>query len=108
MPELFADAEPTKRLFLALLTKDISLEDAILDLVDNSINSAILHSGIDLLAKFDALFADESSPDSEVNKIAIEVLTDTFSITDETGGIRLEDARRTVFRFGTRDKKGRR
>ena len=35
----FAQAWPTKRFFLEMFVRDISLEDAILDLVDNSIDS---------------------------------------------------------------------
>ena len=42
MPEtLLADARPEKRLFISLITRDISLIDAFLDLIDNSINAAL-------------------------------------------------------------------
>jgi hypothetical protein len=36
-----ADASPEKRLFISLITRDISLIDAFLDIIDNSINSAL-------------------------------------------------------------------
>ena len=36
-----ADARPEKRLFISLITRDISLIDAFLDLIDNSINAAL-------------------------------------------------------------------
>ena len=36
-----AIASPEKRFFIHLITKDITLEDAILDLIDNSINSLL-------------------------------------------------------------------
>ena len=38
---LTADASPEKRLFISLLTRDISLVAAFLDLIDNSINAAL-------------------------------------------------------------------
>src|SRR6185436_3297504 len=42
MPELFdADASPEKKLFISLITRDISLSDAIIDLLDNSVNAAM-------------------------------------------------------------------
>ncbi len=34
-------ATPTKRLFIEILTKDISVKDCILDLIDNSVDSYI-------------------------------------------------------------------
>jgi hypothetical protein len=38
---LQADATPTKRFFIDNLTRDLTLEDAILDLVDNSIDAFV-------------------------------------------------------------------
>jgi len=38
---IFAAANPEKRLFIELITRDITLADAILDIVDNSINAAM-------------------------------------------------------------------
>ena len=35
-----ADASPTKAFFVNMITRDISLEDCILDLIDNSVDSA--------------------------------------------------------------------
>lgn len=39
-----ADARPTKRLFIQMLTRDLALEDAVLDLIDNSIDSLLTSS----------------------------------------------------------------
>jgi hypothetical protein len=39
--QLLADASPEKRLFISLITRDIPLVAAFLDLVDNSINAAV-------------------------------------------------------------------
>jgi hypothetical protein len=42
MPQTIqASASPEKRLFISLITRDISLADAFLDIIDNSINSAL-------------------------------------------------------------------
>ena len=38
---LHADASPEKRLFISLLTRDISMVAAFLDLIDNSVNAAV-------------------------------------------------------------------
>lgn len=48
MSELVADARPTKELFLEMFVRDLSLEDCILDLVDNSIDSLIRIRDIDV------------------------------------------------------------
>jgi hypothetical protein len=38
---IYANANPEKRLFISLLTRDISLIAAFLDLIDNSVNAAV-------------------------------------------------------------------
>ncbi len=40
------NAEPTKGFFVDMITRDISLEQAVLDLVDNSVDGAKLHRGV--------------------------------------------------------------
>lgn len=41
-------AGPTKRFFISMFTRDIELKDAILDMLDNCVDGAMRHSGIDL------------------------------------------------------------
>jgi hypothetical protein len=36
-----AEASPEKRLFISLITRDIGLVDALIDLTDNSVNAAM-------------------------------------------------------------------
>jgi hypothetical protein len=106
MPEerdTYAVAEPTKRLFLSLLTRDISLEDAILDLVDNSINSAIRIRNLDMVDHFDDFIAGRLSGEKPLSKIEIRFSADRFEITDDCGGIPLNAAENSVFRFGRED-----
>lgn len=68
---------PTKRFFVSMLTRDISLKDAILDLVDNCVDGAMREldgnlSGSNPYAKFFA---------------KIEISPDKFEIVDNCGGI---------------------
>lgn len=82
---------PTKELFVDVLTRDISLDDAVLDLVDNCIDGAKrLHPGTK--EKF------------EERWVKIKCNEDSFEISDNCGGIDLQLAKNYAFRFG-RDKK---
>lgn len=95
-----ANAQPEKRLFISLLTRDISLVDAILDILDNSINAAMGRYSERLTdAKgYYALLSDNSvSPTTEIK---IEIKNQEVNITDNAGGISLEAAKKRVFAFG--------
>ncbi len=95
-----ADASPEKWLFISLLTRDISLGAAFLDLIDNSVNAAVqplagrLETADDYLAVL-----DDPSVQPEVD-IDVKVSNGSISITDTAPGIALETARDHVFRFG--------
>lgn len=96
---LRADARPTKGFFIRNLTRDLSLEDAILDLVDNSIDAFIrtrnLNASPELL----------SATNGEPPQVAIKILFNEkeFRIEDTCGGMDLEHAKSQVFRFGRPD-----
>src|SRR5271166_6361451 len=101
MPETIpADASPEKRLFISLLTRDIPLAAAFLDLVDNSINAAVepysdrLETAVDYLE----LSKDESVVPNV--KISITVTSDVVEIVDTASGISAETAAEHVFKFG--------
>lgn len=82
-----ADASPTKAFFVDIITKDIQLDDAIQDLVDNCIDGAKrLRPGQD--EDFKKLW------------IKIKISKDLFRISDNCGGIPLEIARKYAFKFG--------
>jgi len=105
MSELIADARPTKGVFLEMFTRDLSLEDCILDLVDNSIDSMIRSRGIDVSeALLPAGVAGGESRRHENNlepaNIDIAFNSGQFEITDSCGGISVEDAKKEVFRIG--------
>lgn len=75
-------AEPTKEFFISMLTRDISLLSALVDLVDNSVDAALLTGG----------FLDK--------KIEIEINNECFLIKDNCGGISKSAAENYAFKFG--------
>lgn len=82
-----AIAMPTKRFFVSMLTRDITLADAILDLVDNCLDGAlrITHSGeVDYSRHF----------------VKITLNDDFFSIEDNCGGIPRDVAKNYAFKMG--------
>jgi Histidine kinase-, DNA gyrase B-, and HSP90-like ATPase len=90
------NAEPTKEFFIEMLTKDISLPECILDLVDNSVNSLIRATGLDVMK----VLIGNVVRRIVHRKIRISFSRHNFSIEDDCGGITIADARDDVFRFG--------
>jgi hypothetical protein len=88
-----ATASPTKTFFVRMITRDISLEDCILDLIDNSIDSAWQREGGQPMSLADG--ADLSR-----YKIEIRATTESFLIRDNCGGLTLDDAANYAFTFG--------
>ena len=99
----YVNAEPAKRFFVEMLIRDIRLEDAIVDLVDNAIDSLMRRKGIDLPALVTDV-ADPSLASEQSHFVNIKLDDAGFSIEDNCGGIELEDAKEHVFRFGAEDK----
>lgn len=81
------DAEPTKTFFVDMLTRDIVLEQAVLDLVDNSVDGA-------------KSLTNGGDRPFEGRRVAIEFSADHFRIRDNCGGFDSESARTYAFRFG--------
>jgi len=79
------NASPTKEFFISIITKDISLLDAIKDLMDNCVDGARSLRGD---GRYQGLFAH------------IEVKPDSFIIVDNCGGISVDTAINYAFRFG--------
>lgn len=77
------DASPTKPFFISMITRDLRISRAILDLIDNSVDAAYL-----------------SNKNPEDIKIKIYCSTEHFIITDNCGGMKLEDAQNYAFKFG--------
>ena len=81
-------ALPTKAFFVDMLTKDVSLSSAIMDLIDNCVDGALRLRG-------------DGSLEGLIVKINVN--EKEFLIEDNCGGIPLEIARRYAFRFGRPD-----
>lgn len=78
---------PTKSFFIEMITRDISIKDSILDLLDNSIDGANKINPI----SYEGLFVD------------ITINKDVFIVKDNCGGFDLETAQKYAFRFGRPD-----
>jgi hypothetical protein len=76
------DASPTKELFIDTLVRDVSVKDAILDLLDNAIDGYIRQNYTDR------------------REIRMDITKNLFRIWDNCGGIDVDSARKEVFRFG--------
>jgi hypothetical protein len=86
---LMIDARPTKELFIAMLTRDVTLIPAIIDLVDNCTDGAR------------RLRSNRSWEGLEVK---LNVSKDKFELYDNCGGMTAQTARQYAFRFGRGDK----
>ena len=85
-----ASMEPRKELFIFAITKDITLDSAICDLIENSINSAKKLSGFKSLKGYRVdLYIDQNYNDKY-----------DFVIRDNCGGITREDAKNRAFKLG--------
>jgi len=87
------DASPEKRFFVDMLTRDIELAPAIIDLVDNSIDGA------------KRLRPEEEEKEEkrfEGLSVEMQLKPDVFEILDTCGGFSREHARTYAFKFGRR------
>lgn len=82
-----AAAIPTKQFFVSMLTRDISLADAILDLIDNCLDGALRIAG-------------KKSPNYAKHSIRIDLSGQSFSIEDDCGGIPRDVAKNYAFKMG--------
>ena len=99
-----ADASPTKELFMEMFIRDLSLEDCILDLVDNSIDSLIKNRVSMCRMLWYQLVVVEEEVKHRLAVITISYEPGRFRIRDNCGGISVKDAVEEVFRFGHSDK----
>lgn len=83
-----AKADPTKEFFIDMITRDIGLDECIFDLLDNSIDGASR--------------CRHPSTGLKGYSANISVCKDSFSIRDNCGGMKLEDAKEYAFHFGRR------
>lgn len=85
-PRVKVDARPTKHFFVEMLVRDVDLLDAVVDLVDNSVDGARRLRGRE--GNYTGL------------RVEVEFSRESFRITDNCGGMSLAIARGYAFRFG--------
>ena len=103
-PEIktMVDASPSKSFFVEMLTRDIELKDAILDLLDNCLD------GVLRTLKEKQSNPDEEYPDFDYNDSVpykgfyahIDFNKDSFTIADNCGGMTKETLEKHAFRMG--------
>jgi hypothetical protein len=97
-----ANASPSKAFFIEMLTRDLTVSDCVLDLVDNAVHRLISETGLDVS---EHLFAG-----TKARKVSalIEIAFDSseFRIKDNCGGISIKDAKSSSWgiRSGRSDK----
>jgi len=101
MTRLFeANANPEKRFFVSLLTRDISLIDAVIDLTDNSVNAAMKAADNKFATSkdFEKLIPHRTSKPPV--RIEVTISEKKISIVDNAEGIDFTSAKEDIFRFG--------
>jgi len=93
----YASAYPRKRFFLEMFTRDISLEDCILDLIDNSVDAYVRSHHLTL---DDLVFKHTRRHRPRQGRIALSLSPERFVVSDDCGGITWHDAQNDVFNFG--------
>lgn len=97
----FAKAYPRKHFFFEMFTRDISLEDCILDLIDNSIDGLVRKTGIDIPnAILDRSSEKKPKKVTPLAKIVVSYSEKEFRIEDTCGGIDRNLAVEDIFNFG--------
>lgn len=87
-----AKGAPAKRFFVEMLTRDIELADAILDLLDNCVDGALRGKRDNIKRPYKGYHAH------------IELSPEKFQISDNCGGISRKLAEEYAFRFGRPDR----
>ena len=88
---------PTKEFFVGMLTRDIELNDAILDLLDNCLDGVVRQKG-----------AEDKNVSTDYYKgfySKITITKDSFTIEDNCGGIPRDVAEKYAFRMGRSSEK---
>lgn len=91
------DASPTKEFFVDMLTRDLTVTDCILDLIDNAMHQVIENDKLDAMR---VLEGRQRSKRVRNRRIDIDFSPTRFRIEDTCGGISATRAKREVFRLG--------
>lgn len=96
--EKIAKGAPTKQFFVGMLTRDIDLNDAILDLLDNCLDGVVRQKK-DINKRSEANYYE-----GYYSHITID--SNSFIIEDNCGGIPIEIAEKYAFRMGRASDEG--
>jgi len=88
-------AEPTKRFFVEMLTRDIALDHAIMDLIDNCVDGIVRRNARNPPASADKPYLGYT--------VRIAATRTRFEIRDNCGGIPRKIARTSAFMLGRHD-----
>src|SRR3977135_1508973 len=94
----YASAEVRKQFFIDMFTRDISLEDCVLDLIDNSVDSYLLRHAISISQL--VFGPEENRPANGRGKINVTCTEHQIRVVDTCGGIPRRRAMKDVFCFG--------
>jgi hypothetical protein len=94
----YASAEVRKQFFIDMFTRDISLEDCVLDLIDNSLDSYLLRHGTSIS---ELVFGpDRNANRDDLGRIDVTCTERQIKVADTCGGILRRRAMDQVFCFG--------
>ena len=93
-------ASPSKSFFIDMITRDLTITDCILDMLDNSVDKAVEIAKVDVMK---TLLGKGKVGSLKGKIISLKISKDKFEITDNCGGISIKEAKNTVFRFGNPD-----
>jgi hypothetical protein len=97
----YASAVVRKRFFMDMFTRDISLEDCVLDLIDNSIDSYLLKHAVSISQL--VFGSDGSHAANGQGRIDVTCKEHQIRVVDTCGGIPRHRAMKDVFCFGHDD-----
>ena len=86
------DAHPVKEFYVHMITKDIQTDEAILDLVDNSVDAA--------MRQLDVSAGQSDTNDFTGKAIDLRLSREAFDIRDNCGGMSLNTAQNRAFHMG--------
>lgn len=96
--KILVDTRPSKFVVVDSLTRDISIQACIFDLIDNSVDAAR-----DTTYKIHPEIDKNTAPENyEGYTIKLIINGDLFSITDNCGGISIAELEKTALKFGDR------
>lgn len=93
-------AYPRKQFFIEMFTRDLRLEDCILDLIDNSMDALLTMRDCNIEDLIFAKSTGKAANGHKKSSIRLEISDRRISIADDCGGIRYRDAVEDVFCFG--------